>query len=609
MRRMGQVRLASAARVASWALIACASAIFAASFGLGCRGGKRPPRGRVSNATEPQRGGVLRFSIFSDLPTALDPAVSFDTETAPLLQMIFSGLVTYDAKGNIVPDLAERWEVLDGGRTYRFHLRHGVRMHDGEELVADDVKRSAERTLAKATGCPAASFYDHVVGAAAYGKGEANDIAGIVVESSHVVTFELDAPDATFLALLVLNFMHPTCKNAGRTYDPSYEDHLCGAGPFKLGTYQQGRFLRLERWNGYFVPGLPYLDAIELRMAVPTLTQRFELERGDVDYGREFARPDLIRFQSDPAWAPFGIPSVEKSTYGESLNVEVKPFDDRRIRQAVAAAFDRPHLEKFFEGAARITGRLLPPGVPGHELPVREQVYDLERARRLMAEAGYPYDPVTGKGGYPETITYLTGESEGSMRFAQLLQYDLAQIGLRLEIRAASSSLYYVLSGRRRATSIGYTGWNADFADPSDFFEPIFTAASISEEGSQNHAFYSNPELEKLLVAARAELDTEKRLAMYQTAEQLVIDDAPWAFKYNLLRYEVLQPYVRGYTPHPLGLGYFRDTWIDAAAQHAMRSPFSPFTSEGGGSLGALLHVPRAKSPRLPIDPLETELP
>ena len=578
---MSSIRRSSA--VSAACALGALGVLCAGTGSVACRG-RGAPHGSRSGEVAAQRGGTFRYATLSDL-AKLDPAVSFDTDTQPLLELIFAGLVDYDADGKIVGELAERWETSADGRTYRFFLRHGVRMHDGADFTADDVKRSAERTLDKDTQCPGASFYEHLEGLADYQAGRAPHLSGIVVESPHVVAFRLTAPDAAFLSVLALSFLRPVCKSAGERWDPSFEQKLCGAGPFRLATWDPGRFLRLERFDGYWQPGKPYLDAIELRMPVPPLTQRFQLERGELDYMREFSRPDVLHFRTDPQWSKYGVEEIEHSTYGDLLNNQVAPFDDVRVRRAVAAAIDRPHFRQYFEGLSHVTGHLLPPGVPGYDPDYEGQTYDLSRARALMAEAGYAYDPATGQGGYPERIPYLTGEADSAIRYAQLLQYDLAQIGLRLDIRVVSNSVYVTLAGRPKAVTMGFTGWNMDYPDPSDFFEPILTTRAIQPEGSENHAFYSNPRLDELVENAHGELDEGKRLAMYREAEHIVVDDAPWAFVYNPMRYELFQPYVRGYRPHPVWLAYFRDVWIDDKALHAARSPL-----EGArGALGRLI--------------------
>ncbi len=570
-------------------LAASAIAIAGASAGLGCR--KAPAPIGTRSAGPPQRGGTLHLANTVDLRT-LDPAVAFDTESQPYLELMYAGLVDYDDKGAIVGDLAERWEMSPDGRTYRFFLRRGVKMQDGSDFLAADVKRSVERTLHPKTSCPASSFFERIEGYAALQAGTSEQLPGVVVEAPHVVAFHLTHADATFLAVLALDFLRPVCKTAGARYDDTFGAHACGAGPFQLDDWQPGRFLRVKRFDGYWNAAATHLDAVELRMNVPRLTQRFQFERGEQDLLNEFERPDRVRFAEDPRWAPYGVQRIDGAVYGEFMNVEMRPFDDARVRRAVAAAINRPNIQRYLEGGSLVTGHLFPPQIPGYDPTYAGQVYDLAKARTLMAQAGYAYDPATGAGGYPETIAYYAGDGEGSLRWAQLLQYDLAQIGVRIEIKVTSFSQYLAETGRRRTARMGWAGWNLDFPDPSDFLDPIFASKSIQQEESQNHAFYRNPALDELLERAHDELDPKARIAMYQQAERIVVDDAPWAFEMYPMRYELVQPYVRDYRAHPIWLLYVRDAWIDAKGRPTQTAALGG--RRLGAALGALLG-PRAR--------------
>lgn len=563
-----------------------AIAIAASSLAFGCRKPPAPIGARTDGPA--QRGSVLHLANSVDL-RSIDPAVAFDTEAQPYLELLYAGLVDYDEGGKLVGDLAERWETSADGKTYRFFLRHGVKMHDGADFTADDVKRSVERALHPKTSCPGSSFFERIAGYQAYVSGASEHLSGVRVESPHVVTFQLARPDATFLAVLALDFLRPVCKSAGDRYDDAFSLRACGAGPFQVDDWQPGRFLRVKRFDGYWDSSRTWLDAVELRMNVPTLTQRFQFERGDQDLLGEFERPDRVRFGSDPRWAPYAIERIDAAVYGEFMNTEMRPFDDVRVRRAVASAINRPNLAKYLEGGSRVTGHLFPPAIPGYDPDYQGQVYDLPKARALMAEAGYPYDPATGAGGFPETIQYYAGEGEGAVRWAALVQYDLAQIGIRIEIKVTSFSQYLAETGRPRTARIGFTGWNIDYPDPSDFLEPIFSSKSIMEEESQNHAFYRNPKLDALLERAHDELDGDARLGMYREAERIVVDDAPWAFESYPLRFELTQPYVRDYRAHPIWLLYLRHVWIDATGRASRTAALG---GRAGAALGALLGAP-----------------
>ncbi|HEX4448711.1 MAG TPA: ABC transporter substrate-binding protein, partial [Polyangiaceae bacterium] len=484
-----------------------------------------------------------------------------------------AGLVDFDARGHVVPDLAERYEVADGGRTYRFFLRQGVHMHDGAVLTGDDVKRSVERALQATTPNPSASYFEGIVGYAAFLSGAAAHLEGVAVEAppgedvaagtDEVVTFHLGQPDATFLDLLAMPALRPVCRSGG--------DHVvdtwtpCGAGPFALreGGWQRGTSLRLVRHEGYFRPGLPYLDAVEWSYDMQPQTQRFRFEAGEIDLIRDMSQADQTRFANDPRWRPFGNKDADLSLYGESMNTEMPPFDNVEVRRAVAAAIDREHYRLLKPGYVTALTQPIPPDIPGYESDLPGQRYDYAAALEHMRKAGLPYDPATGRGGWPEPIVYPVYDQGFLIATAQILQQELAKIGLRIEIRLVSWQTFLAIQQRRGGAAISPGNWLMDYPDPSSFFEPLFTTASIGPESTFNTAFYSNARVDDLVARAHHELDEGRRRALYREAAAIVSDEAPWAFTFSYHWFEVRQPYVRGPLLHPMWSVDPTRVWLD----------------------------------------------
>jgi peptide/nickel transport system substrate-binding protein len=287
-------------------------------------------------------------------------------------------------------------------------------------------------------------------------------------------------------------------------------------------------------------------------------------ERGEIDVLTPGDRPSAIHFETDPAWVKYVLHDQAPSISGHFMNTEMVPFTDVRVRRAVAAAINRPNITRYDGHFTRVTGHPIPPKIPGYiEHPDYEQTYNLDQAREWMRQAGYAYDPATQKGGYPKPITYYVGEGDGPARSAQLLQYELSQIGLRIEIKQTTFAAYLALTGRPKTVAMGTSGWSMDYPDPSDFLEPLFSGHSISQEDSDNKAFYSNPKLDDLLDRAHVELDGAKRTAMYHEAEKIICDDAPWAFESSRESIEIAQPWVHDYLLHPVFTSWYQNAWID----------------------------------------------
>jgi ABC-type transport system substrate-binding protein len=554
------------------AIAAAGSALVVIGAPLGCRPKLAAP---ISSAhggdAPPRRGGTLHLASFQDIRN-LDPAGPVDGLALPADHLLFAGLVDYDEQARLVPDIADHWDVGDGGRTYRFVLRPGVTMHDGEELTADDVKRSAERALHPTTPNPIASYFANIIGYDAYAAASAEHLDGIVVEGRDVVVFHLKEPDATFLPVLAMPTLRPVCKTAGKRYVDTW--FPCGAGPFKMtvGGWQRGTSLHLVRHDRYFRPEIAHLAAVEWTFNVTASAQRFRFEDGQLDILRDITQADQAHFASDPRWRPFGISEADRTAYGESMNTRMAPFDNVEIRRAVAAAIDREHYRALKPAYLTILHQLLPRAVPGYDPTVAGQRYDYPAALEHMRKAGYPYDPATGAGGWPKPIVYPVYDGGFPIYSAQVLQQDLAKIGLRIELKLVTWPALLAIQQKPGAAAISTGSWEFDYPDPSSFFDPLFTTASIGPEASNNYSFYSNPRFDDLVARARRETDAAHRRVLYREANELLCDEAPWAFAYSYHWYDVHQPYVRGFTPHPVwGLDVSR-VWLDRVDAEFVRA-------------------------------------
>jgi len=516
--------------------------------------------------TAPRRGGTLRLATFSDVRGGLDPVGTVDGISLGAIHLIFAGLVDYDEHARVVPDLAERWDIDDGGRTYRVALRAGVTMQDGTELTADDVKRSAERALHPSTPNPVGSAFANIVGYEAYSTGKAEHLAGVVVEGRYVVAFHLEKPDSTFLQLLAMHTLRPTCKTAGDRYSDAWL--ACGAGPFKLlpDGWQRGTSLRLVRHDAYFRPGLPYLASVEWTFNMTPIAQRARFERDELDLARELTGADERRFLADPRWKDLGAMGSDKTIYGESMNTRMAPFDNVEIRRAVAAAVDREHQTLLQPSRMSVLTQALPlmlqddPSFAG-------QRYDYTAALEHMKKAGFPYDPATRTGGWPHPIEYLIYDQGLNVYTAQLLQQDLAKIGIHIFLKMVSWAAFLAIQQRANASPMSQGNWTLDYPDPSSIFDPLFTTAAIAPEGSYNTAFYSSPRLDDLVSRAHLEMDETARKALYREANALVCDEAPWAFTYGHHTFEMRQAYVHGFAPHPVWPLDVSGVWLDHAGQ------------------------------------------
>lgn len=551
---------------------------------VGCGGRVADPIGASADARDvpAHRGGTLRTATFADV-RSLDPHVSLDGASGPVLQLLYATLIKFARPGqgkdggNFAPDLASDWRVADDGRRVTFTLRRGAKFHDGSDVLAGDVKRGLERALAAKTPNPGKSFYERIEGFDAYSSGKAESLAGVVVLGDHELAIDLTEPDATLLSVLTMPLVAPLCPSAGRAWDRDFGQHPCGAGPFSLNRWDAGRAVVLDRFDGWYEPGKPYVDRIEWSVLVPPFTQRLKFERGELDMLRDFSESDLSLFRRAPLWKDRGEWEAAKTVGGLFMNTEIAPFDNVELRRAVQSALDPDELAATRPSTVRPASRRVPSGIPGYD-PRPGAVHDEAAALEHMRLAGYPFDPGTGRGGYPKEITFDSLGDSFYGQAAEVTQQELARVGIRIKLRLLGWPAYLAETSRRHLVSIGTDAWSADFPDPSDFYEPLLHSRAIAEEESQNRAFYSNKQFDELLDRARRATDFGERVALYRQAEDLVLRDAPSVMSYSIVWFELWQPYVRGYHVNALRQQDLATAWVDEVARGgAAKAPISAF--------------------------------
>jgi ABC-type transport system substrate-binding protein len=500
--------------------------------------GDRGPKFRAAGNATPRDGGTLRFAAVSGV-RSLDPTLEYDDVSHTIVHALFDTLVDYEPRGvRLIPRLAESWTRSPDGLVYTFTLREAT-YSDGTPIVARDFQYSLERAQTTVDS-PFGPFLA--------------DVKQVRVPTNRELVIELKVPNPAFIYVLTMPFTTPQQRaHVERTGDQLRRTPL-GSGPYVLERWDEGQRLVLRKNPRYWDPSRAHLDAIELREQVPRDTQFMMFERGDLDTAERLSPPDMLWLASQPAWQPYVHRVTLMTAYGSRMNVRVKPFDDKRVRQALNYALDKSHSVKLLGGAALASHGLLIPGVAGRDESLAPYPHDPAKARALLAEAGYP-------NGF--AIEYAIMADEEAERLALSMQADLAAVGVRMRITRMSLATFGAAIGNPRGPAFSKIGWLGDFPDPTSFLDPKFHSRSITEESSTNDTFYSNPELDALLDTARAEPDPAKRAALYQRAERILYDDAPWIWDYHQQMVEVVQPYVAGYAPHPVWLRDYTSAWLD----------------------------------------------
>ena len=470
---------------------------------------------------EPRDPHTLRFSTNHQVAT-LDPAIAYDDVSTWITHALYDTLVDYAAGGTqLVPRLAERWEVSGDGRRYHFWLRPGIAYADGRPIVAADFQTSFRRTLARADS-PYAQYLAAIDHVAILGDRELEIV--------------LKQPDATFLYVLGMTFTAPL--RADHAGDLRREP--LASGPYMLELWDEGERIVLRRNPHYVDPARAHIERIEMLENIPRDTQFLMFEKGDLDAAERLSSADTLWLLEQPAWQPYVHIAPQMNVFGIRMNVRRKPFDDRRVRQALNYALDKDHTVKLLNGGAVPSHGILPPGMFGRDDTLPPYPHDPAKARALLAAAGYPH-------GFD--VDYVTiGDEEGETTAASI-QADFAEVGVRVHITPMSLTAYETAIASPDGPPFSMGTWLADYPDPSNFLDPRFHSRFI---GSSNDSYYSNPELDALLDAAHVETDPTRRTALYHRAERILYDDAPWVWNYHHEMTEVDQPYLQGYTPHPV---------------------------------------------------------
>jgi ABC-type transport system substrate-binding protein len=497
------------------ALAACLAALLALGAGCGSGGGTDSGAGGRAGAG----ASVLRLPQPVE-PTTLDPARVEDGPTIEPLMCVFEGLVQWSSENRLTPALAEKWEVSPDGVTYTFHLREGVKFHNGRPLTAGDFVYSLTRSLSRRIGMPSTIGYlTDIVGARDHWDGKAASVRGIEAPDNRTLRLTIDSPKAYFLAKLTYPTAYAVCreeveKTGGQVTDAS----AVGTGPFRLTEYAQGDRMVLEANPGYWA-GPPKLARVE-RLILPDANARHDkFEAGELD----IADVPMASVEADRQNSGLGplLHDLERaSVYYLALNQNgFAPFKDRRVRQAFAHAVNREQIVRVIhQGVPRQAEGIIPFGVPGFDPSFRGLAYDPARAKQLLAEAGYP-----GGSGFPPVTLSCRASMPDIRNTVQAVQADLeSNLGIHVELDEVEWNTFLARRSQGRMPFY-FLRWAADYLDPQNFLSYM-----LHSKSGLNTIGYASPEFDRLCDRADGMQDEKERMALYRRAERIAVDDAPW---------------------------------------------------------------------------------
>ncbi|MBK90768.1 MAG: ABC transporter substrate-binding protein [Chloroflexi bacterium] len=500
------------------------------------------------------RDNIFRLN-FSDPPT-FDPALVTDTTSASIIVEIFSGLVTLNKDLDIIPDLAKSWEVSDDGKTYTFNLRNGIKFSNGDPVTAEDFKWSIERASNPDTGSMNAEVYlGDILGVkeVVESGGELKEIKGLNVIDDKTLEITIDEPKTYFLAKLTYPTAFVLNKNYVEKQGEDWIDNPVGTGPFVLTEYQIGQTLKLKKNENYWGEKAK-VDGIIMNLAGGVSMAMYENDEIDIT-GVGLADLERVKDPNDPLNKDLVNVPPQFSLNYIGFNVNMPPFEDENFRKALSYAVDKEIIaDKIYSGLTKPSYSIIPPGFPGYSPSIKGIEFNEELAKEYLAKSKYS-DPATR----PRIIVTIPGTG-GSPGLDTEVISDMWKetLGIEVEIQQVEWATYLQDMNRKRLQLWAGSGWQADYADPQDFIDVLFYSKS-----DVNHGNYSNPEVDKLILEARTEIDNNRRFLLYNQAEQIIVDEAAiFPLWFDTDGYALVKPWVKGYEFTPIIVPKFKDVEI-----------------------------------------------
>ena len=463
--------------------------------------------------------------------------------------------MTIDSKLNVVPDLAESWDVSPDGRVYTFRIRPDATFHNDKPVTAEDVRWSLERATDPLTEAPNVDQYlGDIVGVKTKIEGDSLEISGVRVINENTIEITIDESKSFFLAKMTYPTAFVLDRENIEANPKNWFREPNGTGPFKMTEYKVGETLVLSRHEGYHL-GPAKLAEVEMILSGGTSMLMYENDEIDIagvglaDLDRLLDPTHNLNDQLLRAAPSFSVQYI-------GLNVNEPPLDDINVRKALNLAIDKNEIATIVLGDQVVPAKgILPPGFPGFSTSVSGYAFDPERAKQLLLDSKY--------GGDLDNMPPITITTPGSFGANVSLDMEVVlamwekNLGIRTEFQQTEFATFLKDLNKRRFQMFDI-GWIADYPDPENFLDILFYSDS-----SNNHTNYNNPAVDALLEQARVESDETLRFSIYNEVEQTILDDAPWIpLWYSGERYLLVKPNVHDFLQTPLIIPKLRHVYM-----------------------------------------------
>lgn len=490
--------------------------------------------------------GYLVAALNADIQTADVQKTSKDYEVPfNIFDRLVDVEVGTDGNSKIVPSLAESWDISDDGLEYTFHLRQGVKFHNGNDFTAEDVAYTFHRMLTVEGGVNT-EFIDQIKGADELLAGETDTLEGVEVVDDYTIKVTLKEPFAGFLASIsspgVSIYDSEATEAAGDQFgmDPAV---TVGTGPFEFSSWSFNNQLVLTRNEDYW-KGASGLPGVVIKIIPDTETQSMMFESGELDIlDLDYAADSADRFTETYPDQIVQGPRVGIVYF--TMNFNKEPFQNVRVRKAVQMSIDRQAiLDALYGGRGQVEQGIFPHGLIGFNPDQEEIKYDPEAAKALLAEAGYA-------DGFDMEIAADSSASDTMTMALEIVSDQLAEVGIRAEIKNYDESTWLET---RKSGELGsfISTWSADYNDPDNF---IYTFFGNEEKTRIRSINYPDTEVMERVAKARTVVNEDERLAEYKALEEKIIhEDAAWVPMFSRLHLFAVSKRVQGFAPLWSGL-------------------------------------------------------
>ncbi len=489
---------------------------------------------------------TLVVSMAAD-PTGLDPEAVLNNTSGFVMATIYDGLVRYKpGTVEVEPGLAQSWDIASDGLTYTFHLRKGVKFHDGTPFNAQALIATLDRVLKKDdpnyignTG-PVQNEVEFTYGSV--GSYRAIDDA--------TVEFKMKQPSAALLASVAMVWNGVVSPTAAAKYGKDFRNHPVGSGPFIFREWRPRDQVVLDANPDYW-KGKPHVDHLVFKEYPDAQATLLALKRGEVQIMGDVATPVIAAIRSDPALVLLTQPGL--AVNGMAMSNDVPPFTDKRVRQALNYAVDKDAINKaLYQGLATTMTSPLPEAQWGFDKTLKGYPYDPAKAKELLAAAGVQ------PGFKVELLAYSTprGYNPAGPDLAVALQGYFAKVGIEADIRKLDIGAFLATVRSGKYQGMFLSGFSGDNGDPDNFLNALFHSGQMPV-GDTSH--YKNPEVEKLMDEAARTPEMAKRVALYKTVQQQIMEDAPWVFVNSVLQVRAIRKEVKGFQLNPTQMFFDMD--------------------------------------------------